>query len=626
MTYNYKKALILSAICVLTFVCFRYTLHNQFTNWDDDYYVTNDPYIKAFTAHNLKVIFTEDITKNNYHPLCMLSLAVNYHFSQMNPEAYYFTNVLIQIANVMLVFFLMMGLCALLAMNDEAKLFVASFSALWFGIHPMHVESVAWIAERKDVLYAFFYVLGLLAYLRYLHSGKMSWYWVTFLVFVASCLSKPMAVVFPISLLCVDFLAAFYTQNKTGAIASFGTLTIWERLMYASYGFIQYISKIFNPTYLSTFYPYPYRYITGYLPGIYYAAPILSIAFAFLIPYLTYKYKREYFRVVTFGIAFFVANVMFVLQFISVGAAIMSDRYSYVAYIGLFFLIAWLLQRLISLMPSIKTAVIAVLLLLSAGLSYACYERTFVWHDAETLLSDAIEKYPYRALLSYKWLGNYYFDKGNLDKALENYGVLTQLHSADAKIYDRIGNIYTLKKDYKTAIENYDQSLAIQNNVSKTYVDRSIAYSLIHDSIRALKDFVVSYQLTPESEKMMADSVFGIVQRRDYDLAIKQYSMLVLFNPNNPFYYFYRGVSYFGTNRMQKAIEDWERAIKYNSKDVKLSASYNLSVAYDSIGNPQKAVYYVLLAQSLGYQVNPDFAKKLQDKAKLHITLPAHSR
>jgi hypothetical protein len=207
MTYNYKKALILSAICVLTFVCFRYTLHNQFTNWDDDYYVTNDPYIKAFTAHNLKVIFTEDITKNNYHPLCMLSLAVNYHFSQMNPEAYYFTNVLIHIANVMLVFFLMMGLCALLAMNDEAKLFVASFSALWFGIHPMHVESVAWIAERKDVLYAFFYVLGLLAYLRYLHSGKMSWYWVTFLVFVASCLSKPMAVVFPISLLCVDFLA-----------------------------------------------------------------------------------------------------------------------------------------------------------------------------------------------------------------------------------------------------------------------------------------------------------------------------------------------------------------------------------------------------------------------------------
>src|ERR1035437_7412099 len=268
-----KKMLILGAICVLTFVCFRYTLHNQFTNWDDDFYVTNDPYITAFTPHNLKVIFTEDITKNNYHPLCMLSLAINYHFSKLNPAAYYLTNVLIHIANVILVFFLMLGLCALLKMDEKGKLFVASFGALWFGIHPMHVESVAWIAERKDVLYAFFYLIGLLCYLKFLSTNKTAWYWATFFVFIASCLSKPMAVVFPMSLLCIDILAqrklsqklvtekilfflfsliigamAFYTQNKTGAIASFGMLTIWERIMYASYGFDMYVSKIFNPT------------------------------------------------------------------------------------------------------------------------------------------------------------------------------------------------------------------------------------------------------------------------------------------------------------------------------------------------------------------------------------------
>src|SRR5947199_7273351 len=119
-----KRILILGAICVLTFICFRYTLNNEFTNWDDDFYVTNDPYIKAFTPHNLKVIFTEDITKNNYHPLCMLSLAINYHFSQLNPRAYYLTNILIHIANVMLVFLLMLQLCALLKMDEQAKLFI----------------------------------------------------------------------------------------------------------------------------------------------------------------------------------------------------------------------------------------------------------------------------------------------------------------------------------------------------------------------------------------------------------------------------------------------------------------------------------------------------------------------
>src|SRR5205823_5915601 len=154
------------------FICFRYTLHNEFTNWDDDYYVTNDPYIKALTPYNLKVIFTEDITKNNYHPLCMLSLAINYYFAQLRPMTYYLTNILIHIANAVLVFLLFLGLCRRLKVDENGGLFIAGFGALWFAIHPMHVESVAWIAERKDVLYAFFYIAGLLSYLRYISSQK----------------------------------------------------------------------------------------------------------------------------------------------------------------------------------------------------------------------------------------------------------------------------------------------------------------------------------------------------------------------------------------------------------------------------------------------------------------------
>src|SRR5579872_7370645 len=201
-----KQMLILCGICVLTFICFSYTQYNQFTNWDDDFYVTNDPYIKEFTPHNLKVIFTEDITKNNYHPLCMLSLAINYHFSKLDPRGYYLTNIGIHIANVILVFFLLLALCRRLKLDENSCLFITSFAALWFGIHPMRVESVSWIAERKDVLYAFFYFAAMLAYLRYIASNKWTWYVATFLLFVASCLSKPMAVVLPLSLLCIDFL------------------------------------------------------------------------------------------------------------------------------------------------------------------------------------------------------------------------------------------------------------------------------------------------------------------------------------------------------------------------------------------------------------------------------------
>ena len=641
-TYLVKQAVILGVICILTFICFSYTLNNQFTNWDDDFYVTNDPYIKALTPANLKVIFTQDITKNNYHPLCMLSLAINYQFAQLNPTTYYLTNVLIHIANVILVFLLMLSMCRRLKMEEQWRLFVAGFGALWFGIHPMHVESVAWIAERKDVLYAFFYWLALHSYLKYIDTGKLGWYSGTFLLFVASCLSKPMAVVFPMSLICIDVLlqrpwskklitekivfflmslviggGAYYTQNKTGAVASFSALTLAERFMYASYGFVMYISKIFNPTYLSTFYPYPYRYISGYLPSIYYAAPFLSLAFVTLPIYLAYKFNKYYFRIVAFGIGFFVVNIMFVLQFISVGAAIMADRYSYVAYFGLFFLLAFLLQEIARRMPSFKTGVtiVAASLMASAGLAYL---PAMTAHLPGTTLrhcsTDAIEKYPYRALLSYKWLGNYYFSKGDLDKALENYKVLDTLHAADAKTLDNIGRIYRLKNDFSHAAGAFNQSNSMQDNSYRKYVEQSLGYIATGDTLKAFHDYLMAYKVNPMAERFLADTCFNLVQTQNYVPAIGIYSMLLKLNTANPFYYFYRGVAEFGTHKIPAAITDWEIAVKMNSRDVQQSASYNLSVAYDSVGKDSLAVYYVLMAKRLGYGTTDEFIGKLQQK------------
>jgi protein O-mannosyl-transferase len=638
-----RQLVILGAICVLTFICFQYTQHNEFTNWDDDFYVTNDPYIKSFTKENLKVIFTEDITKNNYHPLCMLSLAVNYHFSQLNPEAYYLTNILIHIANVILVFFLLIQLCKRLKIDEAGSLFIAGFSALWFGVHPMRVESVSWIAERKDVLYAFFYFAGLLSYLRYIDGGRQKWLWygVTYVLFVASCLSKPMAVVFPFSMLCMDVLMqrklakglilekvifflsslicggfAFYTQNKTGAVASFGVLTLAERIMYAAYGYCMYIYKLFLPTHLSTFYPYPYRYISGYLPSIYYAAPLLAIASIVVPLYYTWKKKREYFPIVAFGIGYFVANVMFILQFVSVGAAIMADRYSYVAYFGLFFLLFYFLNELRKKYPAMRTALLVVLLVASSGLAYGCYERTFVWHDSETLLTDAIEKYPMQALLSYKWRGNYYLDKGDLDKAMEDYGVLTELHAADAKVLDRVAVIYALRKDYKRSLETFEKSLDVQNNVYKTYVDRSLVYIALGDTINALKDFVIGYQLNTKAEAVFSDSCFSYVQRQRFNEVIPMYNILLKLNTSNPFYYFYRGVALYSLGFVGPAITDWEVAVKFNVQDTRKAASNNLSVAYDAIDKDSLALYYVNMAIATGNNVKPDFVETIKQKAK----------
>jgi len=563
---KYRNYIIIAALSIVTFVCFKYTINNQFTCWDDDYYVTNDPYIKALTADNLKVIFTTDITKNNFHPFCMFSLALNYYFSQMNPQGYYLTNIIIHIINTILVFFLILMLCRRLKIKDDTAFFIATLSAFWFGPHPMRVESVSWIAERKDVLYAFFYFLALMAWMKYTEGNKDKWKWYggAILLFIASCLSKPMAVVLPFSLLAFDFLLkrrwtkevltdkiafciislvfggfAVYTQNKAGAIADFGKLTVPERIMYGTYGFDMYMYKFFSPTYLSTFYPYPYRYITGFLPAIYYAAPFLALGIPIVgivaanyvykwlnnkkdEPFQTKKNRKKeesaapsstekvagllpfnpeqynlYTRVAVFGFGYLAGNLVFVLQFISVGAAIMADRYSYVAYVGFIFMVIYFINEVIQRLPGLKLAFYAILLMITGWFAYLCYERTYVWHDSETLLSDAIEKYPMRALLSYKWLGNFYLDKGELDKAMENYGVLTMLHAADAKVWDNVGNIYIRKRDFQKAIDAFNQSLGVQNNVYKTYLDRALAYTQLGDSVDANRDLAIAYQLNP---------------------------------------------------------------------------------------------------------------------------------
>jgi len=661
----YRKPLIIAAICIIVFICFRYTLHNQFTNWDDDYYVTHDEYIKAFTPHNLKVIFTEDITKNNYHPFCMLSLAINYYFTQLNPMSYYLTNILIHIANSVLIFLFFFQLCTRLKLDDFGCLFVAGFGGLWFGIHPMHVESVAWIAERKDVLYAFFSFLGLLAYLRYLNANEKKWYWATYFLFVASCLSKPMAVMFPVSLLCIDFLLnrdwskklvtekiiffatslvcgsmAFYTQNKTGAIASFSTLTLAERVMYASYSFIMYVFKFFNPTYLSTFYPYPYRFINmddpsqpGRLHTIYYLAPFIALTLIFLPTYRAWKIKSPYFRVIGFGTGFFLANVIFVLQFISVGAAIMADRYSYVSYVGILFMAAYFAQEITRRMPDFKTGIILMLLAGSAGFGFLCYQRTFVWHNAETLLTDAVEKYPFKkdpekphdswnsgiALLSYKWLGNYYLDMGNLDEALKNYKILDTLRAADAKVVENMNRIYALKKDF-THVVNPMNSIPDKPGAGsfKPYIDSVIIYCNQGDSLRAFRSFIAAYRVNQSSEKILAEIAFGDVQKQKFDESIAIYDVLMKLNTSNPFYYFYRGVGQFSKSKMNIAITDWEIAydiaVKVKSKDVMQSASYNLSVALDSAGNDIKAYDYLLKAKEVSYNVSPEFEAKIKAK------------
>lgn len=646
-------AVLLAIVGLVTFLCYYHTLSNRFTNWDDDVYVIRDNYITSFSLNNLKVIFTEDITRNNYHPLTMLSLAFNYHFSGLNPEMYYLTNVLIHIANTLLVFFLCASFCKMTGINAQKEtLFISILSTLWFGIHPMHVESVSWISERKDVLYAFFYLSAMLTYIKYKSVSLRKWYYITLLLFIASCLSKPVAVVFPLSMVCIDFLSiipfrgqgaerekwnrsllmekipfliaslvfglmAVYTQGKTGAIAPFSRLTIAERIMYATYGFDMYIFKFFVPIHQSTFYPYPYRFIDGWLPWIYYAAPFIAILIMIVIPAIFYRINKLYSTIAVFGLAFFFINIVFELQFISVGAALMADRYPYIAYLGLFFIVTFFIKELLIKTKTYVTGIL-ILFALSAWLGYTCSKRTLVWHDSETLYGDAITRYPYQALLSYKWLGNYYLDSGRTDKALQCYNVLNTLHADDAKTDDNAGNICRDNNQYAKALEYYTQSLKHENNVIKTYLDLSHTYLLMGNKEEALNYINIALRLNPAmAEQMFSDMAFDFKDAKKDRDAIPMYSLLIEINHKNPLYYFYRGVCRFDSDSLKDAIGDFLTTMTLKPDNAYAAAAFNLAIAYDSTGNDSAALRYLAISRNAGLKINDSYFIKYNRKNEL---------
>ena len=341
------------AVLALTFFCFLPVLRCGFTNWDDPKYLLENNLVKYLSWANIKEIFFDiDLKGRSYVPLSQVTFALEHHFFRLDPMVYHLDNLLLHLFNTALVFWLVWLLCR--------KTDVSIITSLLFGIHPMHVESVAWITERKDVLYTFFYLLTTITYLLYARPHRYKWvfYFLSAMFFALSLLSKSMAVTLPVVLLLIDYLKRrkpnipmFLDKIPFFAMAfAWGIVTIikaqatqsiaggeafsWiERALFAFNGILFYFYKLFAPVHLSCFYPYP-NLIDGHLPLIYYLAPVLISLLGFLV-YRSVAYTRS----VVFGTLFFLVTVSIVLQFFPVGPNLVTDRYTYVSYIGWFFII-----------------------------------------------------------------------------------------------------------------------------------------------------------------------------------------------------------------------------------------------------------------------------------------------
>jgi protein O-mannosyl-transferase len=629
--------LVVVLLLIFTVYLYKPSLNNHFTNWDDPAYVLDNAQVKQLSAQNTTYFFTH-ASASNYHPLTMLSLCFDYQLTvkengvfretdELEAIVFHTTSLIFHLLNVLLVF-------VFIYLLTGKRLIVATVTALLFAIHPMHVESVAWIAGRKDVLYTFFFLAGLIAYLKYLEKGGWMRLLLTGFFFLGSLFSKPSAVVFPMVLLAIDYfhgrkftgkvfyekipffilavifgVITFMIQSQT-AVAGIHVFTIFQRFMFASYGFIMYPFKLLLPLKISAFYPYPLLNAAGNLPLIYYLSPLIVVIIFVLIYFST-----RFTRVFSFGFLFYFFTIVLVLQFISVGKAIMADRYSYLSAIGVFFIIAWWLDRAFvskkKILRSMRWVMAGIFLLYSIILGKTAWEQTMVWRNTETLWTDVISKYP-QAEVSYKNRGNYYGNLKITDKAFMDYMAFIQINHNDPGIYCNLGNIYGLRGETEKALESYSKSISLDSLDPKTFLNRAITYAKAKQYIPALKDFNQALALNPELLEIYTNRAYTFFQMERYEEAIDDFTLLIRNYPRNDNYFMTRGSCYYQLKQFPKALTDFEQTIVLNPANGR--AYFNISVTYNELKDYRKAYQSALKAISLNFPVDKNFFETLKIK------------
>lgn len=481
-------------------------LNNQFNNWDDTVYVTENPFI-ALNKQNISRSFFKGETHGMYLPITSLSFSINNAMSSFNPKPYLITNLLIHLLNILLVIALLQKLFK----NNTLTLFAGAL----FALHPMQAESVSYIAGRRDTLYAVFYFLSLLCYIQYIHLKNKKWMYFTLLFFILSLFSKGQAIALPATLVLIDFIVLkpfslkesiknkwlFFLLSVVFVIVTLVVkqqskgfnlsgqmlhISFAERALFACYGFMMYIVNLIIPYKLSLVHPYPQT--LGISVGI-----ILSLLVIVAGIWFVYKYASRQKEIVA-GLLFFAINIFMVLQIIPNSYGIMNDHYVYVPALGIFIALFFVIKT--SVDQKMAVYVFGILAAVSAGL---LIKRIQVFKNNFTVFGDVIKKYP-DSFVGFNNRGTAYFNAGKLNEAKQDFDSAVQLSPTLATGYNNRAGVYINLNRNKEAVADLNTALTLDPAFANAYSNRGIALSMLGDK-RALNNLNKAIEIDPANPK-----------------------------------------------------------------------------------------------------------------------------
>lgn len=601
-----KTILLLAGICLYCFMLYYSSFSNDFTLRDDDDYVTKNYLLGDLSWNGIKKIFVT-LYYNGHLPVTILSLAFDYHFWGLNPVGYHITNFALHIINTILVF----QVIKTISKRNE----VALLSCLLFAIHPLGVQSVAWIAERKNVLYTTFYLAAMWSYIVYLQNNAKKYIFISLVLFILSVASKWSAYTFPVAILIFDFyykrklnlwyyleklvffsipFISFYFHMKSG-VAIANEYNFIDRLFFGSYTFVFYILKIVLPFDLSAIYPYP-RKTNGLLPKIYYVSLIPALVILLAVLY-AFKKKIIYHKEIIVGFLFFLFNVAMVLQVLRFigGHELAADRYTYLPGIGIFFIASLLFFHYIQKSSTNKVLLKLGLVVYVVAISISTVERTKVWTNTETLYNDVIENFPNFAK-AYVLRGQYYKSINNFPSALKDYNKSISINNNYADAYIQRGILYYEVKDFIKSETDLLKGITLDSTHHEGLNYLGLLY--VNDNPqKAVSYFKKAIQNNARKGLYYNNLGYAYEMQKDFKNAELFYNKTIEIDSLETLAYINRGWLFIYNQKYLEASKDFKKAIKLNPKD---AGNYNsLGWALYNLKKYNEALKYFNIALNM---------------------------
>jgi protein O-mannosyl-transferase len=501
LPFLHKHRTILACLFLLvaTFVVYYPVQNYDFVNYDDTDYVYKNRHVQdGLTWDSLPWALTTTHA-GNWHPVTWVSHMLDCQFFGLKPGWHHLGNLIFHITNALLIFLI------LLSMTGD--FWESSFVAGLFALHPLHVESVAWVAERKDVLSTLFFLLTIWSYIRWVKRPKTTWYLLVLFLLALGLMTKPMVVTLPFVLILIDYwplkrleidpsdatriqiwqssqklflekvpmfvlvalssAATFYAQEHGGAVLSLDNLPLADRVGNAAVSYVNYIIKMIYPSQLAVLYPYPET-----LPWWQVTGALLLLV---LTTFLAFKVVRKvpYFTV---GWLWYVGTLVPVIGLLQVGSQSMADRYTYIPLIGIFIIIAWGIPELMSSLPGKKKWLVTAAAIVLSVLMALTQKQIQYWKNSITLFTHTLEVTSNNPI-SHNNLGNALFKKGQTDDAIEHYLEALRIkpdyvdaHNNLAAAFFRKGNVELAIRHFKKAIQINPNYVDARNNLKKVMI------------------------------------------------------------------------------------------------------------------------------------------------------------